>query len=266
MEPEVDITSNIKTAKIKRRLAADKHPFDFDIAEFQHSFDPLGIVYNQLATNCDLITNLNVPNGIVQDIVSFVGYIESKLNNPASNAYSNSPDDCELCFLLSPPHDSPYGYKYTLDSFRCHVRSSGDAKIRFVIGTFFKGNQDDDDGENEYHELYNSGVIELSDSSETELPPEYQVTEEESYWTFKGQIFEFKHLNLKLSNDIVYVMRVDIVEGWVGCAELNEPVPSLNAHINPEKVEFVCDRTRFCSEEYTLRAHDRGKLYELVLH
>ena len=220
------------------KSAADKYPIRFDISDFQYNFDPLGLTFDTLK-NCELIYKLNIPTGITQDIVGYIGYIESKLSNIASCPYTNCVGDCEMCFLLSLPYKSPFDYKYTLKSFKCHLKGRENSKICFKILTFYTNK---DNQTNKLIELYNSGEIALNDTSEKALPDEYQEPQEgedqddDSYrfwWKLCGEIIEFNGLNVKLSNNNIYVLRVDVIEGYVGCAELRQPVEYLNPYINP---------------------------------
>ena len=255
----------VNKLEAKQLLAADGFPIRFDVEEFKYDFDPLGRIYHELTTNCKLIINLNIPNEIIQDIVGFLGYTESKLGRKASSPYVSNSNDCEMCFLLSMPYNSPYNYKYTLSSFATHVKGYKHSKICFKIGTFVT----DEDTEKEYKELYCTEVIDISDTGNAIMPDEYQSeseSDDEQIDPFTGKIMEFKDLNIKLSNNSVYVMRVDVVSLSAVCAELLIPVESLNKHINPNKIEMVCDRTRFCYKEYRLRTRDMGKLYEIVLY
>ena len=231
---------------------ADKVTIKCNVDELRKDCDPLGEISNELQI-CEWIENLNLPTGIFRDIVSYAGYTESTLNRPSYIAYSSVDVDCELCFLLSMPYNSKYDYQYTLHSFKTHIYGRESDKIQFIIVKLNENEQGSD-----FEEIHKSDIIQCKDGSLNKLPNEYQINPDDVFG-FRGEIIEFNDLNIKLSNNQTYIMRIDVIDGCIDSGALQKKLQDCDKHL-------LCDTATYRDKTYDNHPKDTGKPYELVLY
>ena len=88
-------------------------------SDFVHEYDPIGSTMDALA-DCTLIKSFAVNLSFaINEITSFVGYIESTLALESSSCFSCSKNDVEQLFLISLP--TKWKHSYTLQSFTTDI-------------------------------------------------------------------------------------------------------------------------------------------------
>eukprot|EP01084_Bolivina_argentea_P271906 462793_1 len=233
------------------RVNDKPNQIDIDLDNFEHQFDPLGVTHDALV-NCALIRNLGIdPTFVISKIVSYVGYIESSLHLISSSRYGTYPWDIEQCFFIKPPSKSKYNY--TLKSFACDVILGLSTQLKWCATlvlfdeTKVKQNKEDILWQSQIYDNESTVIFEGDENDNKFI-----------HVSHKDLIVKFDNLYVKLKNDKLYLMRIDIVEGQSGCR--------YDARRDKTKTYFVKTNGHLYKNRYSMRTkHYDDKLYELVL-
>eukprot|EP01083_Nonionella_stella_P172323 591025_1 len=208
-------------------------PLKLQMASMDHSFDPLGQLYESLLAT-DLIQQISIGSTIAAEIMKYFDYVESTLDKLydcryTKTGYVSNQNDCEIAHLIIPPKTSRY--KYVLKTFKiyCGVYQHKTAELIIKIGKF-KSKTERIGSETSEPLLFESPKITID----------------------KYQVVEVNDINIVLEPGQMYVIEPDSVT--YGARARNGYYNGTHDEYN---VKFTRSDFRWRSGEYHFRNHVR---------
>ena len=213
--------------------------------ELLHEFDPLGDLTAALM-DTDMIQNSSIDSSfVVQEIVRYVGYIESNLKMPSSTCtFWSSSQDVEQCYFISFSPKSMYS-SYLLTSFRCHIAARNNSLFCATLSIWNREKVTQGQEEIIWQSEQRDGMAKINKNSG------------KSDASVASNIVEFE-VNTRLNTDTIYLMKIDVPRGTIVCGDLR------NDWRQEGKGYLVHAKARYFKNRYYFRRSYSGKVYELA--